>query len=419
MLHQEHPLHYNLSMLGTIRTLQKCPQCGGSFQGEPLSCPRCKITPTRYYIDFYWKKQHKLYSDEDGYILSSWEQAHRLLTHIRHEIDREKKSQGKFRFDPRNYVRRDLNKLKFENYVRAWFAWRAEEVDLPDGISRSYLKGAESYARNHLLPFFGGMNIREIDETQFERFRRQLPRNLSAKTVHNIFGLLHKILRDAKRVGDIQRLPELPVIKFVIPPIKWIDEEDQAHILAEVRDPVYYALFLFLMKQGCRPNEARALKWDRIDFERNVVRIDAAMDEGFFREHTKTRDIRTLPIHPDVKAAMEAIPTRALNGFVFTCRGDPLKENTVQDYWRRATARAGIKISLYQGTKHSGGSQAINAGVDLKVIQEMMGHKDPRTTARYLEVCTERLKSYWERDYPQSSRKAKTRKAKLIEFKKN
>lgn len=189
----------------------------------------------------------------------------------------------------------------------------------------------------------------------------------------------------------------------------------RTRILAEVRNPVYYALFLFLMKQACRPNEARALKWDRIDFERNLVKINAAMDEGVFREHTKTRDIRTLPIHPDVRAALENIP-RALNGFVFTYRGEPLKENTVQDYWRRATARAGLKISLYQGTKHSGGSQAINAGVDLKVIQEMMGHKDPRTTARYMEVCTERLKSYWDR--PQRGPSTKKKKAKLLEFKK-
>jgi len=46
-----------------------------------------------------------------------------------------------------------------------------------------------------------------------------------------------------------------------------------------------------------------------------------------------------------------------------------------------------------QGTKHSGTSQVINAGVDLKVIQERLGHKDPRTTARYLEGRPERLKS--------------------------
>jgi len=406
----------NLSMDGKIRTKQICPECGGNFEGEPLRCPSCKIAPTRYFIDLWWKKRHKLYSDQDGYPLTSWEQAGRFLTHIRYEIDRDRKSQGKFRFDPKNYVKRDLNALKFENYVRNWFAWRAEEIDLPDGVSRTYLKSAEANARNHLLPFFGEMNIREIEEGQLIAFRRQLPKTLSAKTVKNIFGLLHKILRDAKKLRDIQRVPEFPEIKHVIPPIKWIDEEDQERILAEVKDPVYRALFLFLMKQGCRPNEARALKWDRIDFERNQVIIDGAMDDDVYRLRTKTRDTRRLPLHPEVRKALESLPTRALSGFVFTYRGQPLKGNVVQNYWRRIRARAGINISLYQGTKHSGGSQAINAGVDLQVIQHMFGHKDPRTTLRYLSVATETLKDYWDR--PQTVPNGKKQKAKLLDFKK-
>jgi site-specific recombinase XerD len=155
-----------------------------------------------------------------------------------------------------------------------------------------------------------------------------------------------------------------------------------------------------------------------VDFRRNQVIINAAMDEGVFRERTKVRDTRRLPIHPQVREALEALPTRALSGFVFTYRGEPLKENTVNNVWRRVTRKAGIDISLYQGTKHSGGSQAINAGVDLKVIQEMMGHKDERTTARYMEVCTERLKSYWDRaDYPQSSPGSKNVKVKLLDLK--
>jgi integrase len=403
-------------MVGKIRTLEKCPECHGSFKGEPLRCPICKRIPTRYFIDLWWKKRHKLYSDQDGYPITSWEQASRFLAHIRYEVDRDQKSQGKFRFDPRNYGARDLTALKFENYVRTWFSWRAEEIGLPDGVSRGYLRGAESYARNHLLPFFEGMSIREIDDGQLEKFRRKLPRSLSAKTKHNIFGLLHKILRDALRAGDIQRIPEFPAIKFETPPIKWIDEEDQELFLAEVHDPVYRAFFLFLMKQGCRPNEARALKWDRVDWDRNQVRIDAAMDEGTFRGHTKTRDIRTLPIHPEVREALESIPTRALSGYVFTYKGLPLNEKTVHKTWRRVTRAAGLDISLYQGTKHSGGSQAINAGVPIKVIQKMMGHKDARTTARYLEVATETLKGYWDR--PQTVRGAKKGKAKLLEFNK-
>ena len=417
MLTKPHPSDYNLCMVGKIRTKEKCPLCKGKFEGEPLRCLTCMIPPTRYYLDFYWKRQHKLYSDQDGYPLSSWEQASRFLAHIRYEIDRERKSKGKVVFDPRDYVRRDLNALKFENYARTWLTWRAEEIEF-DGISRGYLKSVESYLRNHMVPFFEGLNIREIQEGHIDDFRRHLPRHLRSKTVKNILGILGKIFQDAYGRRDIERVPIIPRVKIETPPIRWIEEEDQERILAPIDDLVYRAFFLFLMKQGCRPNEGRALKWDRVDFRRNQVIINAAMDEGVFRERTKVRDTRRLPIHPQVREALEALPTRALSGFVFTYRGEPLKENTVNNVWRRVTRKAGIDISLYQGTKHSGGSQAINAGVDLKVIQEMMGHKDARTTARYMEVCTERLKSYWDRaDYPQSSPGSKNVKVKLLDLK--
>jgi len=56
------------------------------------------------------------------------------------------------------------------------------------------------------------------------------------------------------------------------------------------------------------------------------------------------------------------------------------------------------------------------AGVPLKVIQDMMGHKDPRTTARYMEVTTDRLKDFWNR--PQTVPGDKKGKAKLLNFKK-
>ena len=115
-------------MVGKIRTKEKCPSFSGKFEGKPLRCPILEHLATRYYLDLYWKKQHKLYSDQDGYPLTSWEQASRFLADIRYEIDRERKNKGKVVFDPCDYVRRDLNALKFENYARTWLTWRADPV---------------------------------------------------------------------------------------------------------------------------------------------------------------------------------------------------------------------------------------------------------------------------------------------------
>ena len=133
-------------MIGTIRTKEVCPRCAGRFTGEPLKCPKCQISPSRFYIDLYWKGKIKLYSDQDGYPLAAWEQATRFLAHIRYQIDRAKKSQGKVVFDPKDYVKRDLMALRCENYFQAWYDRRQKEVDRGH-LSRGYLKSVAPTSR--------------------------------------------------------------------------------------------------------------------------------------------------------------------------------------------------------------------------------------------------------------------------------
>jgi len=401
-------------MIGNIRTKEVCPRCGQKFTGEPLKCAKCSIQPRRYYLDLYWNGKIKLYSDQDGYSLASWEQASRFLDHIRYQIDRARKSQGKVVFDPKDYVKRDLKALRCENYFQAWFERRQKEIDRGQ-LSRGYLKSVGSYLKTHLIPFFGPFNIRELLEGTIEDFRDQLPAKLRAKTVANILGLLRKILNDAHRRRDIERVPYFPTIQVGDPETKWLTEEDQYLILDQIKDTVYRAFFLFMFKQATRPGEARALRWERVDFKRQEVVIAAAMDQGVYREHTKERDIRVLPLHDEVREALEKLP-RDINGFVFTDRGKPLRGFTVLRVWRRACAKVAIDINCYQGTRHSLPSQAINAGVDTKIIQAFLGHKDSRSTARYTHLRTQTLKGMWE-VRPQTGPGAQRVNDNLLEFK--
>jgi integrase len=139
------------------------------------------------------------------------------------------------------------------------------------------------------------------------------------------------------------------------------------------------------MKQGCRSGEARALRWENVDFKAGVVVICAAMDTEVYRPRTKEGDIRYLPLHPEVADALKKLP-RQLSGFVFTYRGKPLHRKVVWETWAKAAKRAGVDINCYQGTKHSLGSQAVNSGVDLEILRRFFGHKDIRSTQRYVHV---------------------------------
>ncbi len=178
-----------------------------------------------------------------------------------------------------------------------------------------------------------------------------------------LFGMLHKIFQDAHELRDILHLPAFPQFKKKGPVTHWIDKEVQQQILAHIKDPVSRAFHLFLMRQRCRPNELRALRWENLDFKHDIVTINAAFDLNRFRSSTKEEDTRYLPLHPEVREALLQLP-RHLTGFVFVNRhGRPLSASQVYVHWRRAADKAGVKVTNYESTRHSLASQAINRGV--------------------------------------------------------
>jgi integrase len=268
------------------------------------------------------------------------------------------------------------------------------------------MKEVRAYTRLYFLPFFGKMSIRDIREAHIEDFKNQLPEHLSPKTVYNILGVFRKLMHDAYRRRDILSMPTFPKIPLNEPHTRFLWPEEQEKILAQVKDPVYRTFYLFLMMQGCRPGEARALRWENIDLKNDIVVIRAAFDRGVYRPHTKERDVRVLPLHPNVKQALLKLP-RSLAGFVFVNRfGRPLSSYRVDEIWRQAARASGVKATCYEGTRHSFASQAINRGVSQRQVGAFLRHKWDSSTRRYAKVVADSLRGFWgdylPNDYPQS-----------------
>jgi hypothetical protein len=68
-----------------------------------------------------------------------------LLTFIRTDIDGGK-------FDPKNYINKEIRSLDFDNYVTSWVT-RREQAAARGHISKAYLKEIRSYTRRYYIPF--------------------------------------------------------------------------------------------------------------------------------------------------------------------------------------------------------------------------------------------------------------------------
>ncbi|MGA1870434.1 MAG: hypothetical protein ACMUJM_17990 [bacterium] len=135
---------YNLSMVGKIRTKEKCPKCKGKFvdKGHAFECPQCMIPPKRYFIDVFWHKRYKIYSDKDGRVLTSYDLANRVLAEIRQAVDRRT-------FDPGNYVAVKLKALEFEHNILEWLK-RQEIRKESNEIAPSYYEKVRGMVNKYL-----------------------------------------------------------------------------------------------------------------------------------------------------------------------------------------------------------------------------------------------------------------------------
>jgi integrase len=73
-------------------------------------------------------------------------------------------------------------------------------------------------------------------------------------------------------------------------------------------------------------------------------------------------------------------------------KGKPFSESYLRKAWNEARKKAKVQeITLYEGTRHSLASQAINKGVPISTIQKFLRHESPKMTERYAYLKTETL----------------------------
>jgi len=256
-------------------------------------------------------------------------------------------------------------------------------------ISPSYLKELRRYVQI-FQEYFQEADIRDIGTKKVNELHLSL--SGSPKYILNIMSCLHKMLSDAFDWSDIGKMPKFPEIDVPEPDFKTIDLDQQDAVIQNIENMMDKAYILFTARQMIRPSETRALFWDDLDFKHNQVIIRRHFSLNELRVATKSKRIKILPLDGEVKDSLQRLPRHITSPFVFQKNGRPYSESYARKLWNRITSEIGIKICLYQGTRHSSATEAVNR-VGMDKVQEFLGHTRSTMTKRYAKMNTEGLKS--------------------------
>lgn len=148
------------------------------------------------------------------------------------------------------------------------------------------------------------------------------------------------------------------------------------------------AFVLFTAREMVRPCETRALQWEDVDLRHDRVIIRRHFSLNKIRPATKSKQIKILPLDSEVKRFLGGLPRHLTSPFVFWKKGKPFSESWARKVWKRVSLTFGVNISLYQGTRHSSATEAVNR-VGIDATQEFLHHTNRAMTKRYAKIDVE------------------------------
>ncbi len=287
-------------------------------------------------------------------------------------------------------AKRKVKNLTFTEFVPQYLdSWALDRKD-------STIRRERSRINSLLIPVLGEHSLRSITQLDIERFLGQRRSGGACPaTCNRDLCRLKNMFRKAEEWGYVEVNPtaHLKQSPERIKPQSFLTIEEVERLL-EACEPRIKPIVEVAANTGMRWGEIAALEWRDVDFERGQLHI----------RDPKNREDRHVPMNGSVVASLQehrrqqAAWAGKIISHVFTNPrlGRPWSDIRVP--FKAALKTAGIDESFpFKNLRHTAASHLTMAGVDLRTVGQILGHKTAHVTLRYAHLSQDHLKDAVER----------------------
>ncbi|CAM4060466.1 tyrosine-type recombinase/integrase [Saccharibacillus endophyticus] len=222
------------------------------------------------------------------------------------------------------------------------------------------------------------LNEKEINDAVVQKYSlKLLEKDLSHAYVNQAISALkfyfRHVLKRPNSNGYVR-----PKKESKLPDVLSLGEV--ARLLKSVKNLKHRAMLIVTYTSGLRVGEVVRLRPEDCDRERNVVKV---------RQGKGRKDRQTLLSETANAVLDQYIQQEKPDGWLFPGQkeGRHLTERSAQKVFEKALIQAEIQkeVSIHS-LRHSFATHLLENGIDLRYIQELLGHQSVRTTERYTHV---------------------------------
>lgn len=237
----------------------------------------------------------------------------------------------------------------------------------------------------HLVRFFRDIPMSKITPQMVEEYKQKrlkqkvkvakdAPiRTVKGSSVNRELATLKNMFNVALRQRRFRRENPVSSVSFLPEQARdYVLSREEVGRLLEAADERLKKIILIALNMGLRKGEILSLKWSQINYNDGVI--------SFAR--TKSIKFLRVPMNSVVLGVLESIERKG--DYVFSGRWGRGHLSDSKQPFGAAREKAGLSELRFHDLRHCAGTYMAMAGVPLATVQQILGHRDIKTTTRYI-----------------------------------
>ena len=298
--------------------------------------------------------------------------------------------------------------MMYYNWLKEWL----QNYIKPSTKKRTFNQYSK-IIKTHILPYLGDLKLEELTPLIIQKFITKLSINgnkctgkgLSASYIRMIVSIIKNSLKAAHLISYLPNytLDKVNYPKIIEKKIECftINEQKKIEFAAKTTKKDKYLGIILCLYTGLRIGELLALTWNDIDFEKNILIISKTCYDSS-EEGTRIRNInipktknsiREIPLPTKILEMLKEMKKKSKCEFVIAEGEKFVFMRSYQRTFELLLKKLKIPHKGFHSLRHTFATRALECGMDVKTLSEILGHKNPTITLnRYVHSLWEHKK---------------------------